>query len=251
MNLPTLSVIVACYGQPMMMSHFYDSVFEWHRAVRSEIELIVVDDCGQPPQTIPHDLGLWGHQLLRVDIDIPWNQMGARNLGLHVARGKWVLMLDPDCTVSRLVMIRLLMETRSDPGKTVRLLGLAYRGEMDHTSPNMWFGPKAVFDEVGGYDEDYAGNKGWSDVLLMHVIEGFGYKIRRHDKFYAEYHDDCAEIPDCRVETLDRSVKVNRSLHLKKHALGKSVGWRRFVKENKGSILRFPWSRISSSPSMD
>lgn len=251
MTAPTISLIVACYGQRQMMSVFYDSVFAWHRAVRAEVELIVVDDCGDPKQTIPNDMGLWGHQLLRVEKNIPWNQMGARNLGLHVARGEWVLMLDPDCTIRRLVMMNLLLETRHGSGKAVRLLGLSCGGKVDMTSPNMWFGPKRVFDDVGGYDEDYAGNKGWSDVLMLHTIKGFGYSIVKEPRFCVDYHEDIHEIPDCRVVTLDRSVKTNRALHLRKHALGNRIGWRRYVKENKGKNLRFPWKLIDSKPSKD
>jgi len=239
-----LTFMMAVYGQPEMMRKWFSTLRTYDDDTLDRISLLIVDDYGDPPQNIPVDIQAMMHcSLFRVTEQIPWNQMGARNLGMKEPFADWVVMMDPDMVVEPPVAKRLLAQVKKMKQGQVLKLFLRYTNDVsDGSSPNVYMIHKADFHRVGGYDEDYAGNKGWSDVQFMHTLRAAKFQILQYPSLWVRYYRP-RDIKDATVNTLNRSVRVNKHLHLRKMAQLKNMGVSKFVRQRKPN-LRFTWKRL-------
>jgi hypothetical protein len=228
-----------------MLEKWWKTLRSYDDDVLDQVELVIVDDHGDPPVVIPHDIrAMLRCQLLRVTKQIKWNQMGARNLGVQEAKTDWVLMMDPDMVVEPTIAKRLLAWIpKLRQGSLVKLL-LRYTNDvLDNSSPNIYLIHRADFAKVGGYDEDYAGHKGWSDVQFLHTLTGFKMRFLKPPGLWVRYYRP-RDIEDATVKTLDRSVAHNRGMHIKKMSAAKMIGWAKWAAANKQKLIRFPWERV-------
>lgn len=247
--MPDLTMVMAVYGQPKMLDHQLETIRRYPPEVSNRLAMIVVDDHGDP--AVDED---WIREvasvldrasLFRVDVDIPWNEMGAKNLAMQHANGPCILM-DPDMVFSPAMMGRMLHEAKKLRAHHVIRWGLKHEGgkKIDTSSPNTWLIHKADFDLMGGYDEDYAGHYGWADVHFLHLVKASFKMIVRAD-LYADFFS-VKQIEDAAVTKLSKSVVVNRELHLKKfRAIQKGRGLRDLMRDNrKATKIRFPWTKL-------
>lgn len=242
-------MVMAVYGQPLMLAKQLEVIGTYSDEVLAELTVVIVDDHGTPPvaKGFAEDLSdLCATKLYRVDDDIPWNQMGARNLGMHESEG-WCLMIDPDMTFSNEMMVKLMAVARKEKRGTVTRYNLKHMsgpqaGVIDTSSPNTYLIHREDFFAVGGYDEEYRGNKGWSDVQLLDILKNH-YSIRHKIDLYADFWGTDL-IADAAVTSLDRSTGVNKRLRVHKANLAKRGGWKQWVKKHNGPNLRFKWTRV-------
>jgi hypothetical protein len=242
MTTPKLTIGFSTYGQPAMLSYWFDRYLEQPAQWRNQVEVVVVDDCGIPPAIVPNKPEI---HLFRIKQDIPWNQPGARNLVAHVAKAPRLMLIDPDMTMEQGMLEKLVTACES------LRLGVAFRPILRHvankvfdrSSPNVHLMMKADFEKIGGYDEDYAGHKGWSDVQLLRVMSSAFVVRDRTDLWFWFHHGTGTDIPDAQVRTLDRDVKHNRGIHTKKMDFLKKKGWWKFV-NSLGKRLRFEWEQL-------
>lgn len=123
--------------------------------VLDRVHFVMVDD-GSPLQyEIPaFNLNLtW----LKVRQDIPWNNPGARNLGVVYAKSDKVLLTDVDHDFPAETLRH--MAGRGSPGKRIYKL---FRkdpasGRLERGHPNIFFLSRARFLEHFGYDEEFCG----------------------------------------------------------------------------------------------
>ena len=243
MRLVTLAM--AAYGQPRMLQEWFDTLIGYPSEIHSCLELLIVDDCGTPPVEIPDEVNdLFPVQLFRVTEDIPWNQPGARNLALDHCRTRLVLFVDPDMVFGADMMRGMISAGYELPeGEVIRFM-LKHRnnGQLDGSSPNTWFCHVDDFRKVNGYDEDYAGHKGWSDVQLLDVMRTH-YKIHHRADLFASFYS-AEHISDALVTGLDRNTVHNRKIRVRKVEWSRNHGgWKAFVKEKKPRI-RFKWEQV-------
>ena len=114
--------------------------------------------------------------------------------------------------------------------------------EFDRSSPNVHLILLADFLKLGGYDEDYCGHKGWSDVQLLRVMQRT-FTLRQREDVWFWFHHGNKDVPDAQVNTLDRSVKHNKAIHIRKMDVLKKKGVTKFL-ATLGKQLRFPWSKV-------
>jgi hypothetical protein len=242
---------MAAYGQPLMLEVWFETIRSYPFAVLSKMELVIVDDCGEPPVEIPEDIqAMLPCQLFRVTKDIPWNQPGARNLALEHARTKLILFVDPDMVFPAGMMNKMLLAGLALEEHRVIRFQLRHRlghakGHIDSSSPNTWFLHVADFKRVGGYDEDYCGHKGWSDVQLLDIMKTV-FKVRHDPTLFAEFYSR-KEVDDADVQSLDRDVKHNKYIRLGKvRQANLTGGWGKYARDVvcKRPSLRFPWERV-------
>lgn len=239
-----VTLAMAVYGQPKMLEVWFDALRTYPPEVLLWMELLIVDDCGDPPVEIPDDITqLLKCRLFRVTEDIPWNQPGARNLALDHCRTPLVLFVDPDMVFPAGMMRKMLEAGQSlAEGEVIRFMLRHLKGnKLDGSSPNTWFLHVKNFLAVGGYDEDFCGNKGWSDVQLLDVMTTY-YKIHHRKDLFADFYST-DEIVDAMVTTLVRSHVANRKLRVRKVDWARRKGgWKHLVKA-KRSRIRFTWER--------
>lgn len=235
---------MAVYGQPKMLEKWWETLRVYPPHVLKELHLVIVDDHGTPPVAVPKDIQkLLEVRLFRVKDNIPWNQMGARNLGAVKAETNWLLLLDPDMVVEPEVAERLVQRVKGiSKGDVVKLLLRYKNGKLDPSSPNVYLIHRRDFARVGGYDEDYAGHKGWSDVQFLHALTGSKMRFLQPKGLWVRYYRP-DEISDATVTSLDRSVKHNRSLHIRKMPVVRR-NWKAWARQNWARTIRFRWERL-------
>lgn len=138
-----------------------------------EIKTIFVDDGSPVPLEIPP---LPNVSLYRIDVDIPWNNHGARNLGAHVAETEWLLLTDVDHVLPAWCASQLVTKQLSpDRWYAIERRKITPQGtERIHPAPNIFLITKHRFWELGGYDEDYCGSYGSDNVFRR--LRGGHYK---------------------------------------------------------------------------
>ncbi len=166
--------------------------------------------------------------LYRIDVDIPWNNHGARNLGAFVADTEWLLLTDVDHVLSAACAHRLMAEKLNPeywyaierdkivPHETIRI----------HPAPNIFLITKARFWELGGYDEDYCGSYGSDNVFRR--LRGGHYKTLPPDIFL-EVRDGFKDEP---THNLSRDTTRAQAMFAQKGIV---------KAENP---LRFPWHLV-------
>lgn len=237
-----LTIGFSVYGQPKMLTRWFERFLAQPEEWRNRVEVIVVDDHGTPPASVPD----WPNiKLFRVTTNIEWNQGGCRNLIAQQATTDRLMLIDPDMTLEEGMLQKLVEESRHlVPGMVFRpALRHVGDGRFDHTSPNVHLILKKDFEKLGGYDEDYCGHKGWSDVQLLRTMQLACVTRSREDIWFWFHHGD-KKLPDAQVNTLDRSTAHNKKLHLRKMNVLKQKGWQAFVKKEVGRKIRFAWQRI-------
>lgn len=156
----------------------------------NEARIIVVDD-GSPEDAqsilLEHASPelLRRLRLLRVDVDIPWNRGGARNLGATVADTHWIVHIDIDHVLTAEQARALLKaevsvkrwyrferfrvgkadETRRKDFKKNGLPDDAEYGKI-HPHVDSYLCTRRAYWDIGGYDEDYSGCLGGGNPFL-------------------------------------------------------------------------------------
>lgn len=162
------TLVLPYYENPMQLGRQFAHLASLPDDVKSKIDLIVADD-GSPiaPATGAaqpwlgtdgfNGMGLHGVQMFRIEVDVRWNWLAARNIGVHHAKTEWVLLTDIDHEVPE-ATARRIMEQKLDPTNVYRF---SRRDAPDLTEykphPNSWLMTKAMFEKIGGYDERFSG----------------------------------------------------------------------------------------------
>lgn len=235
-----LSLIFTCYGQPRMMRRQEESWLSYPESLAKRIQVIVVDDCGTPPYEPGTDLAspAFDFQVYHVDKNIPWNQMGARNLGMKQASAPWRLMLDADMVLDASNLARIFeMRLKKGHHYKPKLVPCA----RPHSSPNLYICHVDDFWKAGGYNEDFAGAKGYSDVILHRTL--FEVSRRHHlDRISIEFVSPNL-IPDADVRSLDRDLARNEAKFRAAMRFAAKNSWKLYAHGVQNHI-RFPWSRV-------
>lgn len=231
--MPKLSIISHFYNHPGKVEK---QLAHWKNidpALLEHIEFILVDDCSEERPDI--DKGNLNLRVFRVDSDIPWNQAGARNLGVFNATGEWGLLFDIDQLLelsSLPVLLGSLPSFDRDTLYYLKINGLfnTIDNEPSDNHINTYLVNLSRFRVKAMYDEDFAGHYGYEDIFVPLVWEANGGRrvLLSSPVFFAE---DMG----FRTNNLDRSLERNKALLEQKMA----AGLRR-----PRSILRFDWHEV-------
>lgn len=253
-----LSVVIPYYRNPSMLRRQL-AVWrdEWPADLKTRCEIVLVDDGSpepaadvvraEPAPGLP--VGVW-----RVLVDIPWHQHGARNLGAHIAVGKWLLMTDMDHVVPAETLAAVLDAAALVSGRTAftftrrdapvgswraadwsdMALTLNAEGELK-PHVNSYALSRRLWAKVGGYDEDYCGIYG-TDRLFRDRL----WKRAVHQQLNAPLIRVSREsIADASTTALERK-DVRMRLAKKRVRLAKlAAGEADVIK-----TLQFPWERV-------
>jgi len=166
---------------PMLDLH----MSEWSQYQnKDQWKIIIVDDCSTRDPAIDHirDVGI-DLELYRIHTDIPWNQDGARNLGMSNARG-WCLMCDMDHLLPAEDADRLITKRRWGITKHYTFKRRDSSGtRIRKIPPNIMLLHNKLFWSVGGYDERFCGYYG-SDanfISRLQLRSGRGKVLRDVD----------------------------------------------------------------------
>jgi hypothetical protein len=156
--------------------------------------------------------------LYRIQVDIPWNRGGARNLGTYQAQTDWVVHVDIDHVLSADSAKRLL-EFQADPHRWYRFE--RYRnGRADETRRKDKIPDEVAYGKIhphidsylctrdlywaaGGYNEDFSGCLGGGSPFLAELERASGRPLMAPpDATLSVYTRDV--VPDASDHTLSR-----------------------------------------------
>ena len=159
---------MAYYENGGMLRRHFD---EWSRYTdKDQWRVVLVDDCSKHDPALPYirDVGI-EVELYRITTDRPWNQNGARNLGMTHVNG-WALLTDMDHMLTagmadRLQTLKLSPRSYYRPARIRYVDGQSYKRH-----PNTYILHSDAYWKAGGYDERYCGYYG-TDSTFRKALE--------------------------------------------------------------------------------
>ena len=227
-----LSIISHFYNHPEMVLAQIEFWEKLPKAFLEQVEFILVDDCStESPNFKSTGLDL---KVFRIITNIPWNQAGARNLGLFNASGAWALYFDIDQKFYVDPMSQILNQLDFlDEGvlyyfKIKALYDVVNNVQLEY-HPSTFLVNIAAFKCMGMYDEDFSGHYGYEDLYMPKVWERNG---GRRTLFNTP---DFFEESGFGTQDLSRDLTRNAMLANEKMRNGVL---------NSTGMLRFRWEKI-------
>ena len=156
-----ITFVYPYYENPQFLARQLEQWTSYDQALRQRLRIIVVDD-GSPNYPAAEVLQpvVWSLpvRLFRIGIDVRWNWLAARNIGMQHARG-WCLLTDMDHVVPE-ATLRAVMFGDVAPRSIYRFTRREHTGVRIHPHPNSMLMTRDMFWKVGGYDEALSGHYG-------------------------------------------------------------------------------------------
>jgi len=201
---------------PKLMQLHIDTWREIPLKYREQLHFVVIDDCSPTPVEINVDFPV-NYTLARIDKDIYWNCVGAKNLGMTLADKDWIIQIDGTMQIEAPEFEKIFNLKKER--------GTFY--VFDRWLPNGKYRNKNIsgsciihYDDYwksGGQDEDFAGNCGCSDWMIFGdivrtpkeicLVKQIGIKLERTSiRIIDQYQFSC-----------DPSKKRKTGINIKKY----------------------------------
>jgi len=179
-----LTLVMAYYENPVMLAHHLHEWRAWSDRARKEIAVVIVDDGSprNPAIDVLQGFNVLQLSLYRIDVNIPWNQDGARNLAMKEAKTDWVLMTDMDHLLLPSEADRLL-DMPKQRGYYYMPARRTIAGKQCEPHFNSYVMHRKDFWRIGGYDEDFAGFYG-SDGNFRKRMKAYKAREVNTEAFY-------------------------------------------------------------------
>lgn len=227
-----VTLIVPFYENPLTLGWQMAGWADMPGALRSALRIIVVDD-GSPDH--PAEAVMCGmdipvaRRLFRIDVDVRWNWLAARNIGAHHAETDWLLLTDIDHIVTA-ECLDAVIHGAHDPGTIYRFSRREHATrEPIHPHPNSWLMTRKMFWKIGGYDEALSGHYGTDGEYRRRCAATAPIRILTDELVRREHDGDSSTTRYKRKQPEDAAVK--RIIR----ARGK--GW-------KPKVLSFPYHEV-------
>jgi hypothetical protein len=181
--------------------------------LRQYMHCIIVDDGspGHPAEQIVLEEFRWDRpiadfQLFRIEVDVRWNWLAARNIGAVHASMVWVMLTDMDHVLTAEVL-KTLVYGQHDLNVIYRFSRREHSGEKIHPHPNSWFMTKAMFWKIGGYDERMSGYYGSDGYYRRRCAETAPIRIMADELVRYEKLGDSSTVKYLRKQPEDAKLK--------------------------------------------
>ena len=148
------------YENPGMLREHQRVWSEYVPEDAARLHTIVIDDGSPEHPAIEawksvEQLG--SSRLYRTLVDVRWNWLFCRNLGVSEATTTWVLLTDIDHLMPYETLTRLLSR-ELDEREVYRLSRVSAPDNVPYKlHPNTWLMTRVMFSRIGGYDERFSG----------------------------------------------------------------------------------------------
>jgi hypothetical protein len=235
--------VYAYYNNPTMLARHLKEWRVYSEHAKNNIRFVIVDDASPvfPAKAVLSAEWLARAQLnvslYRVIPNIPWNQDGARNLGMQEARTDWAFMTDMDHLVPAGEADRILALDGQPRVYYMPDQRLTNGTSLARPHPNSYLMRVSDFWEMGGYDEDFAGFYG-SDGNFRRCATGAGLA----EKHTTDFHTVVFRTEDIFDANTKGMGRKGSALHVKNNKrLRRKIRSKPYKAVNP---VRFKWVRV-------
>ena len=197
--------------------------------VRHHVSAIVVDDGSPEPATLPavadRPIPI---RLFRIGMDVRWNWLAARNIGMAHAPVGWCLLTDMDHVLPS-ETLQAIVYGAHDPNVVYGFARREHTGEAVAPHSASFLMTRAMFWQIGGYDETLSGFYGTDGEYRRRVAAVAPIHILRDPLIRYEYVDDSSTTHYQRKQPEDAAVK--------RLIAQRRPGWR-------PQVLSFPYAEV-------
>jgi hypothetical protein len=212
-----LSYILPIYIQNPESTALVDMISHYEmypKELLSRIQFILVDDCSPVKITLPKST--LNIVLVRITDNIEWNQGGARNLGVQLAKTSKLVLTDLDHIFPEILLKKMLASRQP---KYLNKFKRQRDGKRVNAHPNSFFCTKSLFYKCLGYDEAFSGHYGHDDIFFVEMQKALGTKIRYFNQIDAVVHVEHFNNTNVEQHFLSRDTTFNEALFNTKMAL--------------------------------
>lgn len=152
------------------------------------VSVVVIDDGSPQPAKLPSGLGGIA-RLFRIEQDVPWNWLAARNIGAHHADEGWLLLTDMDHVVPVETMIASVYG-QHDPKVVYGFSRREHTGAVVQPHSASFLMTRELFWKIGGYDEALSGHYGTDGVYRKEIRKHATMQILSDVLVRYEFVDD-------------------------------------------------------------
>jgi hypothetical protein len=226
-----VQIIMPYYENPKMLGFQIAAWDALPEEFRDKLTVIIVDDGSPHCPALPVVQAANPKvkiRVFRIDVDVRWNWLAARNLGMHQAVEGWCFLTDMD-HVLPMGTVKLLVEGVFNKEHIYRLLRHEHTGKVIAPHPNTWFFTREMFWKIGGYDEALSGYYGTDGEFRRRCAATAPVKIMIGHIVRHEFQLDASTTHYERKQPEDAVVREMIS--------ARSKDW-------KPKTLSFPWSEL-------
>lgn len=157
-----VSIILPYYRNPGVWQLQLERFRSFPADLRAHIEVLLIDDGSPKNPATPPEVPIEGMTLrmFRIEVDVRWNWIAARNIGQKHASSVWRLFTDIDHLLPE-ATARRIVEGKLDARNIYRFSRVNYpKGDEYKPHPNTWMLTGDMMESVGGYDERFSGYYG-------------------------------------------------------------------------------------------
>ena len=175
--------------------------------LRMQLAAIIVDDGSPEPaeDVLRHMAHPFPIRLFRIEQDVRWNWLAARNIGFHHAAG-WCLVTDIDHVIPQ-TTAEAVVYGEHDPGTIYGFSRKEYTGITIAPHPNSWLMTREMFWTVGGYDEALSGHYGTDGDWRRRCAATAPMRILSDRLIRHEYQQDASTTHYLRKQPEDAAVR--------------------------------------------
>lgn len=232
-----VTLVLPYYENPEFFERQYDHLGSLAWSLPEQWSVIVVDD-GSPKNPLKRPVPVSGRvylpestlRIFRIEHDVRWNWLAARNIGAHHASNGWLLMTDMDHVVPE-ATLRSLVYGQHDPSLVYFFNRAEHTGEVIGPHSASFFLTREMFWKIGGYDEALSGHYGTDGVWRAEIAKTAPMRLLTDYLVRYEYVGDSSTTTYKRKQPQDAAVS----------RLVKARG-----KDWKPKTLSFPYHEVTA-----
>lgn len=202
-----VTLILPYYENPRFLTQQLAWWGTYPAHLREHFSVMLVDDGSpnHPAASVLADVPV-SLRLFRIDVDVRWNWLAARNIGAKHAEG-WLLLTDMDHVLPESTLDALVYG-QHDARTIYGFSRMESTGEVKAPHPNSWFMTRSMFWNVGGYDETLSGHYGTDGSWRRRLAKTAPMAILADRLIRHEYVTDSSTTTYKRKQPVDAAVKT-------------------------------------------
>lgn len=145
-------------------------------------------------------------RLFRLEVDVRWNWLAARNIGFHHAADGWCLVTDMDHVVTT-DTLHAVVYSQHDPAIVYAFARREHTGPAVTPHSASFLMTRQTFWRIGGYDEALSGHYGTDGVYRREIVKHARIHLLPEALVRYEYVDDSSTSTYKRKQPEDAAVR--------------------------------------------